>query len=316
MKPTPGTLSSSIVVLALSLAACGPAERSGSPADSSAAASARPSVSSAAVRVVAREYAFQAPDSIPSGWVSFRFENQGKETHFFVLHRLPEGVTMQRYLAEVVPPFDSAWGALQAGASKAEAGKILGSGLPDWFSKVTEMGGAGLVAPGGSERLTLKLPPGSYLMECYMKNPQRRFHGELGMLRPLTVTGAASGEEPPSADLQVGLSGDGIDADSVVPAGAHTVAVHYREQPQGLVGYDVHLARLEEGQSADDLVPWMDWMNLEGLQVPAPAEFLGGVQEMPTGDTSYFRIDLAPGRYAWISEFGADQGMVKGFTVE
>ena len=57
-------------------------------------------------------------------------------------------------------------------------------------------------------------------------------------------------------------------------------------------------------------------MNINGLRSPAPAEFLGGTQEMPAGNTSYFYIELTPGRYAWISEINADKGMVKEFRID
>nr|MDP2479468.1 hypothetical protein [Candidatus Palauibacterales bacterium] len=136
------------------------------------------------------------------------------------------------------------------------------------------------------------------------------------MLRALTVTDAQAGGEPPSADLDVTLSSQGIAVRGTPTAGEHVVAVHYREQPAGLVGYDLHLARLGEGQTVEQLVPWMDWMNVGGLEVPAPATFLGGVQEMPAGHTTYVHVTLTPGSYAWISELGADQGLVHPFTVE
>ena len=55
-------------------------------------------------------------------------------------------------------------------------------------------------------------------------------------------------------------------------------------------------------------------MNGDGLRAPAPATFVGGVQEMPEGRTAYFTIDLEAGRYAWISE-NAGRGMVREFTV-
>jgi hypothetical protein len=60
----------------------------------------------------------------------------------------------------------------------------------------------------------------------------------------------------------------------------------------------------------------MNWMNINGLRAPAPVEFLGGTQEMPVGYTSYFTVNLEPGRYAFISESAADKGMVEEFIVE
>jgi len=310
--PTPRRpLTLALALLAAVALACRPAERQAADASGS-----ETGTDDGTIHVIARDFAFQAPDSIPSGWATFRFDNQGTVTHFFVLHHVPDSLSLQTYVDAAVPVFDSAMSLLRAGGTRAEAGQILAGGLPAWFADITEMGGAGLVAPGGSTTVTEKLPPGRYFMECYVKNKDGQFHSALGMVRQLTVTEAAAEAQPPQADLELALSGSGIDGPDSVSAGAHTVAVHYREQPEGLVGYDVHLARLEEGQGVDDIVPWMSWMNVGGLVTPAPAEFLGGVQEMPTGNTSYFTIDLRPGSYAWISEMGADQGMVRTFTVE
>lgn len=269
------------------------------------------------VEIVAHDYAFQAPDSIPSGWTSFRFVNQGKEHHFFLLHHLPEGKTLDDYVTQVGVPFDSVWHALQAGSvDKAGAGALLGQLLPEWFADVREMGGAGLVAPGHSEQVTVELDPGYYVIECYVKSKAGVFHGSLGMARPLIVTSERSAGAPPQADLEITLTNTGIGAPERVSAGYHTVAVHYQEQPGLGLGNDVHVARLEEGTSLDEVAQWLDWMNVDGLRTPAPAQFLGGLQELPVGHTGYFTVTLPPGRYAWISEQPAERGMRQPFTVD
>ena len=55
----------------------------------------------------------------------------------------------------------------------------------------------------------------------------------------------------------------------------------------------------------------------ETAALPEPAEFLGGADHLGPGATSYFRVDLTPGRYAFVSEgFAASHGMVHEFTVE
>jgi hypothetical protein len=74
--------------------------------------------------------------------------------------------------------------------------------------------------------------------------------------------------------------------------------------------------KLNDNTNINDVIQWMNWMNIDGLRAPAPAEFLGGTQEMPVGYTAYFTVKVEPGNYAWISESGADKGMVNQFTVE
>ena len=193
---------------------------------------------------------------------------------------------------------------------------MLGGLLPEWYASVRQMGGTGLTAPGRTARTTANLEPGLYVMECYVKTKDGTFHTSLGMMQPITVTNIASGGSAPEADIEISLSNFEIVLTVEVTPGEHTVAVHFEEHPQIGLGNDVHLVRLDDGTSVDEVIPWMDWMNIGGLRTPAPASFLGGTQEMPVGYTAYFTVDLEPGRYAWISESTAAQGMVEEFTVE
>jgi hypothetical protein len=101
--------------------------------------------------------------------------------------------------------------------------------------------------------------------------------------------------------------------------GSQTVAVHFQDQMvhENFSGHDVHLAKLADDTDLKNLVAWMDWTQPNGLQVPAPVEFLGGLEEMPAGETGYFTVTLEPGRYAWIAEVphSDKKGMLKTFTV-
>ncbi len=296
---------SGLILAALATAACQSTDRD---------AVDKASMKAGEVSVVAREYAFEAPDTIPSGWTTLDFANHGQEPHFMMLTELPDGRTAEDYLREVGAAFDSAWAALQAGASKADAGAMIGRLLPAWYGGARVMGGPGLVSPGASVRTTLDLKPGTYVMECYVKTADGRFHTGLGMLHQLTVTDSASGASPPKGDLALTLANDRLDGPASVTAGQHTVAVHFAEQPAVGLGNDVHVARLDSTTSLDTVTRWMDWMNVDGLRSPAPVPFLGGTHEMPAGDTAYFTLDLSPGRYAWVPEAG-DPGRATVFTV-
>ncbi len=269
------------------------------------------------VEVTATNYALRAPDSIASGWTTLRLHNLGTEHHFIYLTRLPNGRTFDDYVHEAAPAFDSVMTALRAGMSKPQAGALLGKLLPAWYLQgVTPMGGVGLVAPGKTAQATVRLEPGTYVMECYVKAPNGAFHGALGMVRPLVVTSVASSTSPPASDLEITLSNAGIDAPATVSPGRHTFAVHYREHPAAGLGNDVHVVRLRDDSDLAAIDHWLDWMNVGGLRAPAPAQFVGGVQEMPVGSTAYFTVDLTPGRYAFVSEGTSGRGMQKVFTVE
>lgn len=267
------------------------------------------------VEVIAEDFAFKAPEAIPSGWTTIRFTNEGEDTHFVALTRLPEGKTYDEYVTEVAARFNDVWYPLRSGEiDKAKAGAMLGEIIPAWFWTAEQMGGPGLVAPGGTAQATLNLKPGNYVMECYMKTSEGEFHAMEGMARPLVVTDAASVASAPAASVEMTLSNRGIAAPDVLTPGRHTVAVHFAEHPE-MAKNDVHLVRLGAGTSVAEIVPWMDWLNVQGLQNPAPATFLSGTHEMPVGYTAYVTVELPPGRYAWISEATGARGVLKEFTV-
>lgn len=269
-----------------------------------------------AVDVIAEDYAFDAPDAVRSGWITFRMRNEGEKHHFALLTRLPEGKTLDDYMVDVVKHFDTARHGMSSGEmSRAEAEQMLGRRVPEWFYSAERIGGPALLAPGGVSEVTLRLEPGEYFIECYMKTPEGEFHGLEGMVRPLTVTEESSGASRPAADVELTLTNEGIEAPDEMASGRQTIAVHFAEQPEIGGQHDVHLARMGDGADMAEIVPWMDWMNVQGLRNPAPVRFLGGTQEMAAGATVYVTVDLEPGPYAWISQMTAAQGMLHEFTV-
>lgn len=269
------------------------------------------------VDVVAEDYAFDAPDAIPSGWVTLRFNNTGEETHFVFLTRLPDGRTYDQYIQDVGEVFSDVWEGLKSREIyPPQAGERLGEEVPEWFWGAEQMGGVGLVDAGGTAETTLKLKPGTYVMECYMKTQEGDFHGMEGMAHPLTVTEEASGASEPTADIKITLSNYAMDIEGDLTPGRHMVAVNYAEEPEVGFGHDVHVARLHFDGQTDVVLPWMSWLNVHGLENPAPTEFIGGAHDMPVGYTSYFTLDLEPGEYLFISEETGPMGVLKQVTVE
>ena len=63
----------------------------------------------------------------------------------------------------------------------------------------------------------------------------------------------------------------------------------------------------------------MNWADPKGLITPSPEgfTFLGGVNDMPAGNTGYFEVNLKPGNYAFISEVpnALSKNMLKTFVV-
>lgn len=275
------------------------------------------------VDVLVRGLAFEAPDEVPSGWTTFRFKNASTMVHFALVERMPEGVGLEAQQEEVAPVFQEGMDLLNEG--EAEAAMAAFGKLPAWYGEVVMMGGPGLVSPGHVGETTVYLEPGTYLIECYVKtngvfhsyNPEP---GVYGMVHEFTVTGEEGGTSPPEASLELKLSKErGIEGSRDLAAGRHTVAVHFADQAahENFVGHDVHLARLSDDTDLDTLATWMDWTQPTGMETPAPVTFLGGLNEMPAGQTGYVTVTLEPGRYAWVAEVprAGDKRMLQTFTV-
>lgn len=305
-----------LVLVACAAAACG----SGEP---EAAVETVESAPAGVVEVVARDLTLVAPDTIPSGWTTFRFTNTAPMIHFAVVERMPEGHGLTAQQEEVAPLFQEGYELLVAG--DVDAATATFESIPPWFAEIVFMGGPGLTAPGGTSEATVYLEPGTYLLECYVKtdgvfhsyNPEP---GGVGMVHELIVTDAGNGAPEPEADLRLSISSeDGIAFDQTVAAGTYTIAVDFVDQSvyQNFVGHDVHVVRLSDDVDRTALQDWMNWTRPEGLQTPAPATFVGGTNEMPAGSTAYFTVTFEAGEYAFIAEVPdpAGNGMFLPFTV-
>lgn len=268
------------------------------------------------VEVRTTDYAFHAPSEIRSGWTTFRMTNGGQEPHFLILWRLPDDRTFDDYASQVIEPFVTLLGRYKTGElTREQLFEQLGGALPDWLDLgAMGRGGPGFLSPGRSAETTVELEPGSYVMECYMVNADGAIHNDLGMLRPLTVTEESTGASPPEADVELTLANYEIRSQGELEPGENTIRVRVADRPEGLLGHDIHLARLDDDTDLDEVTRWMDWV--DGLTPPAPVEFLGGAEQVAPGEASYLTVDLEPGRYAWISEGYASQGMIHEVSVE
>ena len=113
--------------------------------------------------------------------------------------------------------------------------------LPEWFSQVVFSGGTGLISPGKTAITTVKLDPGYYIMECYVRMPDGRFHTSMGMARELIVLEQDSGLRPPEFNIQIDIRGQsGISWNGDPRAGKTVFRVEYVDQMvhENFVGHD------------------------------------------------------------------------------
>ena len=272
------------------------------------------------IEVITEGMDFQSVDTIKSDWNAFRYINKSYETHFFLLNKYPEGKSIKDNKVEIIPPFQNGMDLINEG--KTEEGIAEFNKLPKWFFDVVYFGGSGLISPKKTSLTYLKLDPGYYIMECYVKMENGKFHTAMGMVKPLVVIDEKNDISLPVADVKIEISStSGISISSEILKGDQTFSVHFKDQivHENFVGHDVNLVRYTNKKDLDELEEWMNWLNPKGLITPSPKgiTFLGGVNEMTAGNIGYFKVNLEPGSYALISEVpnASTKKMLKTFTI-
>ncbi|MBN4085182.1 hypothetical protein JYT89_02460 [Flavobacteriaceae bacterium AH-315-B10] len=274
-----------------------------------------------AIEIVTRSMEFQTVDTITSGWNTFRYKNLSNEVHLILFDKYPEGKSLEDTHQDVFPPFDKGMELIIEGnmeEAMAEFGK-----LPEWFGQIVFTGGSGLISPKHTSVTTLNLKSGLYIMECYVKMPNGKFHASMGMVKEIWATNEDSGNNPPKADINITVSStEGIQYEGEITNGEHIFSVYYKDQivHEHFLGHDVNLVRLDENADLDTLEAWMNWATPTGLMTPSPegVTFLGGTNDSPAGSTQYFKMNLEPGNYAFIAEVpnASKKGMLKTFTIK
>lgn len=275
-------------------------------------ASKRPSV----LNLTAKDYELQTPETeIPAGWTTLELTNEGQAIHNAELDRVPDEGNYETVRA-LLGIQETMRRKLNAGdIDSAEYEKALKKAVQQhdagWVYSLENGGGTGLASPGRTVRTTVHLEPGTYLVDCGLPHSSDTSRSQRGMPRMLVVTEDSSGASPPEPDAEIWLADYELRMDGRMKLGQQTVAVHFGERPDEERPFlNLELVPLDEGTRAEDVAEWF-----KNLGAPAPVEFLGGVQTMPVGATAYITVDLAPGRYAWVSDATRTHGMKKVFTV-
>jgi plastocyanin len=253
------------------LAACRAANSAQhAPAQSSATpAAARSSPASAApvadtITIMARDYAFDAPSTVPAGRTTIRLINRGPAPHNAQLVKLDSGKTVDDFLA-----------ALRAGGPP-----------PRWASMA---GGPNAAQSGSSSNATVMLAPGTYAITCFIPTREGVPHIMKGMVRPLQVTASSRATAPaPAADDTVKLVDYAFQFAHPLTSGRHTIRV----VNDGAQPHEIALVRLEPGASPTEFAQWA--LHQTG---PEPGTMLGGVTGIMPGMHASFTVDLPPGTY-------------------
>jgi uncharacterized cupredoxin-like copper-binding protein len=243
------------------------------------------------VHVVATDFKFDLPDSIPAGAVTLHMMNQGKELHHAQLVRLDDGKTVADLVAALKP----------------------GSPPPAWAHFV---GGPNGVVPGASAASTAVLAPGQYAVMCFIPGPDGVPHVAKGMLRGFRVVGSNGGSTLPAATDTIQLTDYTFTSDRPLESGSHTILV----QNDGPQPHELVLLRLNPGKTVKDFGVWA---TTGGMKGPPPAVPIGGVGVLDRGAGATFTADLPAGDYAFIcfvedakdGKLHVEHGMAKQFRV-
>ena len=249
--------------------------------------------------VHAKDFAFDAPDSVTSGWTTFKLMNDGPNLHHIEFVRIDSGKTIQ----DLVPALD----AMLAGKGPPPAWLLMlaGPNAPD---------------PGAESNAIVNLAPGNYAILCLVDIPGRVSHFDKGMIRALKVTAAATPAAEPTADVTVTLSDYAFATEGPLTAGAHTFKV-LNKGPQP---HEVEIVRLAEGKTMKDFGAFIAAAYDGKASGPPPGNAIGGVSGGIPGQVSYFTTNLSPGKYAmlcFITDMKdhkphLEHGMVKEFEVK
>lgn len=241
--------------------------------------------------VYAKDFSFEAPDSIPAGLTTFHLINEGPALHHVQLARLDSGKTVADLEAVMKNPGPP----------------------PTWLVPV---GGPNAPDPGGTFDASADLKEGNYVILCLVDIPDHIAHAMKGMVRPLTVTAASGTPAPaPTADLTITLADYNFLMSGPLTAGKHTIRV-VNKGPQP---HEIEIIRLAPGKTAKDFGDW-----LQTMQGPPPANAVGGIAATIPGTTNYASVDLTPGNYVFLcfvpdakdGKTHIEHGMIKEVTIK
>src|SRR5579864_462418 len=219
-----------------------------------------------ALRIVASDFQFAAPDTVAAGLTNIVMVNQGKEPHQAVVMRIDSGKTQ----AEV-----------QAG--------MMGNTIPAWMSFP---GGPNGAVPGDSTNAMAVLTPGNYMLVCFLSGADGKPHLMKGMTKNFVVKPAAAAMAMPAGDVTVTAKDYGFDVAPAITAGTHTI----RMANAGPQLHEIALLKVAPGKTMAQVQAWMG----TDMKSPPPFMEVGGIAGLSVGQTANFTASFGKGDYILI----------------
>ncbi|MGC4107129.1 MAG: hypothetical protein QM753_12445 [Thermomicrobiales bacterium] len=227
--------------------------------------------------VVAKDYAFELPETVEAGFTNVTLENQGADAHHAVFLKLNDGVTVD-----------------QVAAAKNEV-EVLAQGV--------SLGGGFANPMGGKNTIVMNLEEGNYAVLCLIPGPDGMPHYQMGMIAPLTVTAGTSTAVAPTADLKIELMEMMFhNLPETLAAGPTTWEV----TNTGVAVHEMVVLQLAEGVTGEQAIAMLAGIGSDATPEaspvaeqagPPPFSLVGVAAPMSPGHTIYAPLDLVPGNY-------------------
>jgi len=241
------------------------------------------------IDVVATEYQYQMPDTLPAGPTLFHFTNNGNQLHHMTIVKFEQGKTLADF------------GALPPGPPPAWAKFMGGPNTP--------------IPKGGQDEDIVDLSPGNYAVMCVIPGPDGKPHVAQGMIKGFKVTPSSKMGTMPRADLSLTLSDYTFAFSKPLTAGKHAIRIiNHGSQPHEAV-----LFHLQQGKKGEDIAKWVE----SGMKGPPPGAPVTGISAEAPKQENTLLLDIKPGEYALIcfmpdakdGKMHAMHGMIYNFKV-
>jgi len=246
------------------------------------------------IQIVAHDFSYRlSTDKVTAGLVRTSLHNRGTQPHQAQIAKFKPGKGVADFKAVV-----------KSGKLNAVIGLFSGF-----------YGGPNAILPGRSQTTFENLPPGHYLMLCFVPDPKTHMpHFAMGMYAPFDAVGPAR-----SGRIDARQTVAAVDLFRFnIPATLETHSVVRFENRSTMDVHEFSIGKLHPGKTPADLVAWA-----KREAGPPPYDEMGGAGALNPGGHEWFTLDLRPGRYVAFclvpdEKTGlahAAMGMVKAFTV-
>ena len=186
------------------------------------------------VLVTGFDFAFTAPDTIPSGATTFRFTDKGKVPHHLIVFRLAPGTSLSDFHRKMS----------DGGASPPGIASM--AGLQSDRRRQTPPGAS--AAAHRQSEVTMVMTPGRYVLAC-LHDDDGMTHLQKGMMRELTVVAARSPRPAPRADATLTMSDYAYSLSRPLTQGVRTI----RLANTGPQEHHVFIQRMVPGTKLSDI---------------------------------------------------------------